>query len=122
MARRPVQQARELLSKDGSMSRNDRVRLVESQVGRPRGKPPRKTDRRIRRTRERLGAALIALLEEDKPIDQVTIREVLDRADVGRSTFYLHYRDTDDLLVSQFEEGLDIWSNILSARQEKSRR
>jgi AcrR family transcriptional regulator len=49
------------------------------------------TDLRIRRTRERLGAALIALLE-DKPIEEVTMRQVLDRAGVGRSTFYLHYR------------------------------
>jgi AcrR family transcriptional regulator len=85
------------------------------------GKQPGKTDLRIRRTRERLGAALIALLEE-KPIDAVKIREVLDRAGVGRSTFYLHYRDKDDLLLTQFEEGLEMWSNILSVRREKSRR
>jgi AcrR family transcriptional regulator len=80
-----------------------------------------KTDLRIRRTRERLGAALIALLE-DKPMDEITIREVLDRADVGRSTFYLHYRDTDDLLLSQFEDGLEMWSNVLTVKCEKSRR
>lgn len=79
------------------------------------------SDRRVQRTRERLGAALIGLLE-DKPIDQVTIREVLDRAGVGRSTFYVHYRDKEDLLLSQFENGLEMWSNILSAQREKSRR
>ena len=79
------------------------------------------TDRRIRRTRERLGAALIALIEE-KAIHEVTIREVLNRAEVGRSTFYLHFQDKDDLLLSQMEDGLQMWSNILSSRQEKSRR
>src|SRR3984957_20249914 len=81
----------------------------------------RKPDRRIERTRNRLGNALIALLQE-KPIDEVTVREVLDRAKVGRSTFYVHYRDKDDLFLSQLEEGLQMWSNILSVKQEKSRR
>jgi AcrR family transcriptional regulator len=79
------------------------------------------TDLRIRRTRERLGAALIGLIEE-KAIHEVTVREVLDRAKVGRSTFYVHYRDTDDLLLRQMEDGLQMWSNILSTKQEKSRR
>jgi AcrR family transcriptional regulator len=80
-----------------------------------------KIDLRIRRTRERLGAALIALIEE-KAIEDVTVGEVLDRAKVGRSTFYVHYQDKDDLLLSQFEDGLQMWSNILTTRQEKSRR
>ncbi len=92
---------------------------------RPAGKNPARrkgnTDLRIRRTRERLGAALIALIEE-KAIQQVTVREVLDRAKVGRSTFYVHYQDKDDLFLSQLEEGLQMWSNILSTKQEKSRR
>ncbi len=96
------------------MSKNDRSRPSYIPAG-------GRTDIRIRRTRDRLGAALIALLE-DKPIDEITIREVLHRAGVGRSTFYLHYQDKDDLLLSQFENGLEMWSNILSARREKSRR
>jgi AcrR family transcriptional regulator len=103
------------------MSNNERSRPSE---GHARKKPaPRQinTDLRIRRTRERLGAALIALIEE-KPIDNVTVREVLSRAKVGRSTFYLHYQDKNDLLVSQMENGLEMWSNILCTRQEKSRR
>jgi AcrR family transcriptional regulator len=99
------------------MSNNERSRPSDGHTGKQTGQ----TDLRIRRTRERLGAALIALLEE-KPIDEVTMREVLDHAGVGRSTFYLHYRDKDDLLLSQFENGLEMWSNILSAKREKSRR
>jgi len=55
-------------------------------------KQRRKPDKRVRRTHERLGSALIELIQE-KPIDDVTVQEVLDRASVGRSTFYLHFRD-----------------------------
>jgi AcrR family transcriptional regulator len=43
-----------------------------------------KTDERVRRTHERLGSALVALIQE-KSIDDVTVQEVLDRASVGRS-------------------------------------
>jgi hypothetical protein len=91
------------------MSKNERSRPSNGQAGKNPGKQPGKTDLRIRRTRVRLGAALIALIE-DKPIDEVTIREVLDRAGVGRSTFYLHYRDKDDLFLSQLEDGLEMAS------------
>jgi Bacterial regulatory proteins, tetR family len=52
----------------------------------------RKKDRRIRRTQERLGMALLQLILE-KSFDSVTVQDVLDRAAVGRSTFYLHFRD-----------------------------
>jgi AcrR family transcriptional regulator len=81
----------------------------------------RKPDQRVRRTHERLGSALVALIQE-KSIDDVTVQEVLDRASVGRSTFYLHFRDTDDLLLSQLERFLETMSNALSVRKEKSHR
>jgi AcrR family transcriptional regulator len=87
-----------------------------------RGKPERrKPDRRIQRTCERLGSALVALIQE-KPIDDVTVQEVLDRASVGRSTFYLHYSDKDDLLLSQLEKFLETMSTALSLRKEESHR
>jgi AcrR family transcriptional regulator len=101
------------------MSRNERVRLQEQAE---RGaKPRRKPDARIRRTHERLGKALLELIR-DKPIDQVTVQEVLDHASVGRSTFYLHFRDKNDLLLSQLEQFLEIMSTTLSARKEASHR
>jgi AcrR family transcriptional regulator len=81
----------------------------------------RNPDRRIERTRNRLGNALIALIQE-KPIDEVTVREVLHRAGVGRSTFYVHYRDKDDLFLSEMEQGLEMWSTRLSRQQEISNR
>jgi AcrR family transcriptional regulator len=81
----------------------------------------RKPDQRIRRTCERLGIALLTLIQE-MPIDDVTVQEVLDRASVGRSTFYLHYRDKDDLLLSQLEMFLETMSTALSTRKERSHR
>jgi AcrR family transcriptional regulator len=65
--------------------------------------PAEKLDRRVRRTRERLGDALVALILE-KPFDTITVQHVLDRAGIGRSTFYAHYRDKDDLFLSDVDE------------------
>jgi len=84
-------------------------------------KQRRKPDKRVRRTHERLGSALIELIQE-KPIDDVTVQEVLDRASVGRSTFYLHFRDKNDLLLSQLENFLEMMSTALSIRKEESHR
>jgi AcrR family transcriptional regulator len=90
-------------------------------VAAPREKAQRKPDARVQRTRDQLGHSLIQLIVE-KPINDVTVQDVLDRAGVGRSTFYLHYRDKDDLLVSQLEMFLETMSNVLSVRKEKSNR
>ena len=98
------------------MSRNERSAASKSGP-----KPRRAPDARIRRTRERLGAALIALIQE-KPIGDVSVQEVLDRAGVGRSTFYVHYRDKDDLLLSQLETFLEMVSSLLIKRRDTSRR
>lgn len=102
------------------MSKNERSKLQEP-AGQRKRKQRRKPDERVRRTCERLGSALLALIQE-KPIDDVTLQEVLDRASVGRSTFYLHYRDKDDLLLSQLEKFLETMSTALSARKEASHR
>jgi AcrR family transcriptional regulator len=60
-------------------------------------------DRRVRRTRRALHEALIALVLE-RGYDRLTVQDVLDRADVGRSTFYAHYRDKDALLTATFDD------------------
>ena len=59
-------------------------------------------DRRVQRTRQLLQDALLELILE-KGYGAITIQDILDRANLGRSTFYVHYRDKDDLLVSEFE-------------------
>jgi AcrR family transcriptional regulator len=81
----------------------------------------RKPDERAQRTRERLGSAMVELILE-KPINDVTVQEVLDRASVGRSTFYLHFRDKNDLLLSQLETFLATMSTMLILRKERSHR
>jgi AcrR family transcriptional regulator len=65
--------------------------------------PPPKLDARARRTREQLGDALVELIQE-KPFDAITVQDVLDRAGIARSTFYTHYKDKDDLFVSDVDE------------------
>jgi AcrR family transcriptional regulator len=57
-----------------------------------------KTDRRVQRTRELLQKTLIDLISE-RGYDAVTIQDIVDRANVGRTTFYLHYSSKDELLM-----------------------
>lgn len=63
----------------------------------------RRDDRRVRRTRELLRGALLSLIKE-KGYERITVQDIIDRADVGRSTFYAHFRDKEDLLVYGLEE------------------
>ena len=60
------------------------------------------SDRRVRRTREALTAAMVTLATR-KSWSSITVRELLEQADVGRSTFYMHFKSKDDLLFSTFE-------------------
>lgn len=61
-----------------------------------------KTDRRVQRTRELLQEALTELVHE-RAYDAITIQEIVDRANVGRTTFYLHYGSKDDLFLGCHE-------------------
>ena len=54
-------------------------------------------DRRVRKTRRKLCECLITLLKEKK-VQDITVRELTDMADLNRGTFYLHYKDVFDLL------------------------
>jgi AcrR family transcriptional regulator len=58
-----------------------------------------KHDRRSERTRHTLGDALVSLMLERRYVD-LTVQDILDRANIGRSTFYAHFWDKDDLLAS----------------------
>ena len=78
-------------------------------------------DRRVRRTRDRLGDALMQLLVE-KPFDQITVQEVLDRARVSRATFYSHFRDKNDLFLSDSDEFFEGMAMALSRFGCKSER
>jgi AcrR family transcriptional regulator len=80
-----------------------------------------KTDRRVVRTRDLLGDALVALIQE-KPFESITVQDVLDRAGVGRSTFYAHYKDKNDLFLSDAEDFFEAMSTALSKHGDKSNR
>ncbi len=94
------------------MSENEHIHLVAAK---------KRMDARVRRTRDALGDALVALMQE-KPFDTITVQDVLDRAKVGRSTFYAHYSDKDDLLMSDAEEFFESISMLLSVRGDQSDR
>lgn len=81
-----------------------------------------KPDRRVKRTRELLQSALIELINE-RGYDALTIQEIVDRANIGRTTFYLHYNSKDDLfmscheaIVSEFNSG-HLFSHPLSREE-----
>ncbi len=82
---------------------------------------PRKPDPRAAHTRERLGDALLGLLLV-RPFDDITVQSVLDRAGVSRSTFYEHYRDKNDLLLSDVDEFFQAMSTLLERRGDRSGR
>ncbi len=81
----------------------------------------KRKDRRVVRTRDRLGDAFMALVQE-KPFDTITVQNVLDRAAISRSTFYAHYRDKEDLFLSDVDEFLEGMANWLLLRREESNR
>ena len=56
-------------------------------------------DRRILKTRQGLQDALFSLMQE-KSYHKITIQDIIDRANVGRSTFYSHYETKEDLLLN----------------------
>ncbi|MBE0697970.1 MAG: TetR/AcrR family transcriptional regulator, partial [Anaerolineaceae bacterium] len=65
--------------------------------------PLKKKDRRIVRTQFALRDALHNLILE-KGYDTITVEEITQRAGVGRATFYLHFKDKEDLLLEQFSD------------------
>jgi AcrR family transcriptional regulator len=66
----------------------------------------KKTDRRIQRTRHSLTHAMVDLVTE-KRFDDITVQNLIDRADIGRSTFYTHFRDKEDLFQKNWEGFLE---------------
>src|SRR5690606_20077435 len=60
------------------------------------------SDPRIARTTHALGRALVDLIQEHN-FDEITVQQILDRAGVGRTAFYAHYRNKEDVLHSSYE-------------------
>lgn len=74
---------------------------------------PKSDDRRTRRTRSSLTQALLALLPE-RGWDELTVQDLCERANIGRSTFYAHFQSKDELLVGSLK---DLRSFLAGQRQ-----
>lgn len=72
-------------------------------------------DRRVRRTQQLLRAALFALIQE-KGFERLSVQDIIDRANVGRATFYAHFDNKEDLLLS----GFDAFRDSLRERQREA--
>ena len=64
----------------------------------------RKMDRRIAKTKKAVKEAYLQLLREKSDYRQISVKELVDRADVNRSTFYLHYYDIDAVFEQLIDE------------------
>jgi AcrR family transcriptional regulator len=73
----------------------------------------KKDDRRSNRTKRSLSDALVELIHE-KRFDDITVQDVIDRADVGRSTFYSHFRDKEDLFQQDWERFLEMFAGQIN--------
>jgi len=79
-----------------------------------------KKDRRSERTRQLLSEAMVELIRE-KDYHSITVADIIERANVGRSTFYAHFRDKDDLFLEQLDRVIDLLNEgILHEPQEES--
>lgn len=76
-----------------------------------------KHDRRSQRTRHLLSAAFVQLLRE-KGYSAITVSDIIARANVGRSTFYSHYHDKDDLFVNELDRMIEALSHGLPTPDE----
>ena len=78
-----------------------------------------KEDRRIRRTKKLLKQALAQLMDE-KDFKDITVKDITERADLNRGTFYLHYTDTYDILNKIEDEILKNIQNMINQNIEKT--
>jgi len=82
----------------------------------------KRVDRRVQRTRQLLSSALMSLIVE-KGYDSVTVQDIIDRANLGRSTFYAHYQDKEDLLLSGIDEVVHnlMWGDETTYKDEQEK-
>ena len=76
-----------------------------------------KNDRRSQRTRHLLSAALVELIRE-KDYKTITVNDIIERANVGRSTFYAHYKDKDDLFLGELDRVIEVLSRRIPGQDE----
>lgn len=76
-----------------------------------------KIDRRVRKTKEQLRKGLAELMNT-KSIREITVKELVDKVDINRSTFYLHYTDIYQMLKSIENELLEEIMNVIRSYPE----
>ena len=77
----------------------------------------KKVDRRVRKTKRQLRQALTQLLQQ-KPIKDITVREIADLVNINRGTFYLHYKDVYDMLEQIENEIFEEFNAMLTAHPD----
>ena len=77
-----------------------------------------KSESKYFNTAVRFDKALLSLLEK-KPFEYITIREICEKAEVNRSTFYLHYENTSDLLKETTAYVLEHFASYFSVDAER---
>jgi AcrR family transcriptional regulator len=82
---------------------------------------PRPLDARTARTYRALSTALVDLMQS-REFDAITVQDLLDRADVGRATFYSHFRNKDDFLLTDLERMLALLESHFDQTVGNSRR
>ena len=80
-----------------------------------------KNDVRARYTRKIIKESFYTLLRE-KPVEKITVRELCEKAEINRSTFYKHYLDCYDLLDKIEEEALERFDALLAGIEIKGMR
>ena len=77
------------------------------------------TDKRALRTTHALVRALLELIQEDGGrFEDITVREILERAGVGRTTFYSHFRSKEDVLHSTYEGMFGIYKSLIEQERD----
>ncbi len=79
-----------------------------------------KADRRSQRTYRLVSSAKAELLLE-KPYDEILVQDILDRAGIGRTTFYAHYFDKEDVLNNMTEQMLELFAHQIAHSPARQR-
>lgn len=75
-------------------------------------------DRRVKKTKKAMTEALAKLLME-KPLNNISVREISELADINRGTFYLHYRDIYDMVEKLQNEIFEEFNDIVDSYEPK---
>lgn len=79
-------------------------------------KVKRTEDRRVKRTKRVLRECLFELLE-NATIDEITVKELTEKADVNRSTFYFYYKDIGDMMMQIQNDIFEVFEETVIAPQ-----